>query len=417
MTYAKYLAFLALFLAWAPAGFALESQRVTTDDLTSSDALDTHDDAVDEAVDGPDDDSGGLGDATRGERPRLEIAGLSPHAGYAYDSDYPIELGGSREGDMESRLAHYFQYVRAASGALLSFRHDGSCCPFDSKLDEDEDGDGDGDEGPGQGGGGGTGFLQVHLLSAPGQRPVRIYVNGYAEGPLYLPRGLVSTTPDNQIDIEAAVEALQVQNHWRSEKLLKPLAEAGDMLAQYRLGRVFSDIRNHEKAYLWFLTAAEQGHIASQFTLYSLYRKGVGVARDEVKAGEWLRRAAADGHAGARVAVALELLRKSAGKGDIAKPESLLRLAAEQGEASAQGVYGLMLVEGRGSRKDLREGLMWLYLASRGGDVNAAEYYDRLSKEQSSRMLSRITFAAEDWRERTAPPPVIELTDLPKIPD
>lgn len=404
MTYANYSAFLglftALFVLWSSAGMAQESQRVTTDDLTASDEPSTDGDTSPETGQDADDDFDESGNSVRDDRPKLEIAGLSAHTGYAYDSDYPIELGGTREGDMDSRLARYFEYVRAASGASLRYSYDGSCCPFDVASDS-----------------GGTGFLQVYLLAAPGKRPVRIYINGYAEGPLYLPRGLVSTSPDNQIDIEAAAESLHVQNHWRAEKLLTPLAEAGDMLAQYRLGRVFSDIQDPASAHAWFLKAAEQGHLLSQFTMYNRLQKGLGVARDEAAADQWLRRAAADGHAGARVIIAHKLLRKSASRDEIGPPESLLKQAAEQGEASAQGVYGLMLVHGRGSHKNLAEGLMWLYLASRGGDANAADYYERLSSEQPTRMLSRITFAAEDWHDRAAPPPVIALSDLPEISD
>lgn len=329
------------------------------------------------------------------ERKPIKVEEVAEDPSYGYTRENPVLIGGAERADVDNRVAEYFEVLRSPAGEALSYTHDGSCCSFETEK-------------------GTGGFLQVFKVASEGGRPTKVYVNGYAEGPLYAPRGMAYTkNKANIVAIEESVEALEIKDHWHIETLLKPLAEDGDVLAQYYLARAYTELGDLTSAFNWLEKSAESGHTLSQYALFNVYRSGQGVVTNKKLSDQWLRRAAADGHAAARVLLAHTLLRRADGPEGFKGPEQLLRLAAEQGNATAQGAYGVMLVNGRGTRQDLREGMMWLFLASRGGDRNALEYYNRLAAEQPSRVVARVTFSAEDWRERSAPPAPVNLATIP----
>ncbi len=70
------------------------------------------------------------------------------------------------------------------------------------------------------------------------------------------------------------------------------LAEAGNIDAQARLGRMFLTGRgvpqDFYEAAKWYYLAAAQGHREAQFQLGLLYNKGEGVPRDYVLSYLWL---------------------------------------------------------------------------------------------------------------------------------
>ena len=79
---------------------------------------------------------------------------------------------------------------------------------------------------------------------------------------------------------------------------LQASAEKGYILSQKRLGFAYrgSDPRglvdkDIQQARIWFTRAAEQGDAESASQLAAIYRKGLGVPKDERTAFEWLKRA------------------------------------------------------------------------------------------------------------------------------
>lgn len=74
----------------------------------------------------------------------------------------------------------------------------------------------------------------------------------------------------------------------------RPLAEHGDMRAQFALGFMYSwgmgVARNDQEAAKWYGLAAGQGFAGAQYALGLMYRAGaVGVPRDYQVAERWLR--------------------------------------------------------------------------------------------------------------------------------
>lgn len=78
-----------------------------------------------------------------------------------------------------------------------------------------------------------------------------------------------------------------------------PLAELGDVEAQYNLGVLYDEGAGVEQDLVaaadWYRKAAEQGFIDAQTNLGTMYYFGQGVARDYHEAAKWLRLAADQG--------------------------------------------------------------------------------------------------------------------------
>ena len=113
---------------------------------------------------------------------------------------------------------------------------------------------------------------------------------------------------------------------------LRPLAEAGDPDAQYRLGLKYEVGNSFEntwsEAASWFRRAAKQGHLMANLKLGIMTLQGRGVQKDSA---EGLR---------------------------------LLRLAAGRGNLCAQGFLGRMLMTGVYVPQDFDEAAKWFGMAA-----------------------------------------------------
>jgi hypothetical protein len=103
---------------------------------------------------------------------------------------------------------------------------------------------------------------------------------------------------------------------------------------QYSLGKSHTK-KDDVVAFGWFMKAANQGHMDSQFEVGRMYALGEGVSTDQLKAAEWY------------------------GK------------AAEQGLRHAQRNLGRMYLEGDGVKKDPEKARYWLSKAADQGDMDA----------------------------------------------
>ena len=80
-------------------------------------------------------------------------------------------------------------------------------------------------------------------------------------------------------------------------KLMRPLAEKGNPLAQYNLGVLYANgsgvKRDYREAAKWYRLSAAQGTMLAQYQLGILYASGRGVKQDLVRAYMWSTLAAA----------------------------------------------------------------------------------------------------------------------------
>ena len=131
--------------------------------------------------------------------------------------------------------------------------------------------------------------------------------------------------------LEEGMEAYQEKDYLKAIQIWRPLAQAGDASAQYRLGVMYAEGRgipaNDAEAALWFERAAQQGEPMAQYNLGASYAEGTGVRKDMAAAAKWFRR------------------------------------AADQGVALAQLNLGLLYANGAGVPQDYVEALKWVDLA------------------------------------------------------
>ena len=120
----------------------------------------------------------------------------------------------------------------------------------------------------------------------------------------------------------------------------KPLAEQGDVGAQYNLAQMYRRgqgvLKDYKEAVKWYLKAAEQGYASALYNLGWMYDHGKGVLKDYKEAMKWYRR------------------------------------AAEQGYALAQYNIGVLYANGEGVLKDLSKAKYWIKKAYENPDVDAS---------------------------------------------
>jgi TPR repeat protein len=94
-------------------------------------------------------------------------------------------------------------------------------------------------------------------------------------------------------DVTAGAEAYKRGDYATAVKEWRPLAEQGDVIAQYNLGLMYStgyDIPvDDAESVSWYRLAAAQGHADAQFNLGVMYATGWGVPQDAAEAVRWYR--------------------------------------------------------------------------------------------------------------------------------
>ncbi len=87
-------------------------------------------------------------------------------------------------------------------------------------------------------------------------------------------------------------------------KIMRPLADKGNPLAQYNLGVLYDSGSGVKRDYLeaakWYRRSAEQGTPLAQYRLALLYAEGKGVKQNFSRAHMWSSLSAAQGNADAR---------------------------------------------------------------------------------------------------------------------
>lgn len=117
-------------------------------------------------------------------------------------------------------------------------------------------------------------------------------------------------------------------------------------------------------AAIWYRKAAEQGSLAGQLRLASLYRDGKGVERDMEQAAVWYRK------------------------------------AAEQGDATAQATLGVLYNMGQGVPQSYTDAYYWFDLAARVKGPNQEKYanYRQMSGEHiTTDELAEIQERVDKW--------------------
>ena len=123
-------------------------------------------------------------------------------------------------------------------------------------------------------------------------------------------------------------------------RILRPLADQGNALAQSVLGWMYAQGRgvtqDNAQALAWYRKAADQGNAFAQTALAGMYAQGLGVAQDYAQAAVWARKAADQGYVLAQDGLGWMYASGHGVTQDNAQALSWYRKAADQGSADAQ---------------------------------------------------------------------------------
>ena len=108
---------------------------------------------------------------------------------------------------------------------------------------------------------------------------------------------LVAACPAAAGPLQAGIAAYNHHDYPTAARLLLPLAQRGNPLAQTYVGFMFGSGRGLPQNYVaaadWYRAASEKGVPVAQFMLGMAYDKGQGVPQDYVLAYKWLNVATA----------------------------------------------------------------------------------------------------------------------------
>jgi uncharacterized protein len=132
-----------------------------------------------------------------------------------------------------------------------------------------------------------------------------------------------------------------------------------------------------------WIPLADHGDAVAQFQLGRIYYNGLGVPQDFVEAMKWFRLAADQGHAEAQNNLGLRYLNGKGVPQDYSEAMKWFRLAADQGNAEAQFSLGLMYANSQGMPQDNVSAHMWFNLAAATGDTDSATKRDDVAAKMS----------------------------------
>jgi hypothetical protein len=128
-------------------------------------------------------------------------------------------------------------------------------------------------------------------------------------------------------DFAKGFDAAQKGDFATALKEWKPLAEQGNVEAQYNLGVMYKQghgvIQDYKAAFKWFRKAAEQGHASAQYILGVSYGTGRGVPEDYIRAHMWSNIAASNGKKDG--AKSRDIFTELMTPGDISKAQDMAR--------------------------------------------------------------------------------------------
>src|SRR5258707_764833 len=171
--------------------------------------------------------------------------------------------------------------------------------------------------------------------------------------------------------LEDALDAAERSDYATAIRLWRPLADKGEVEAQYNLGVMYDKgqgvTRDYAIAVSWFRKAADQGFAAAQLSLGIMYENGLGVPQEFTTAVNWYRR------------------------------------AADQGNTAAQLNLGVMYDNGWGVAQNYVIAHMWFGLAAAMGDRDAARSRDITAAKLTPAQLAETQRLAREREPKATP--------------
>ena len=157
----------------------------------------------------------------------------------------------------------------------------------------------------------------------------------------------------------------------------------------YERGFAALDDGRYDEALYYISLYAVNGDPRAQYTMGVMHRRGLGVARDDREALLWYLSAAEAGHMLGQYAAGLAFDRGIGADRDVANALHYLEEAALQGHAAAPVQIGSIHYLGNGIEVDHARAYFWWQIAANRNAPGAAQNMFRLEQEISQSDLAR----------------------------
>lgn len=176
--------------------------------------------------------------------------------------------------------------------------------------------------------------------------------------------------------LQEAQTLREKKEYEREVRLLRPLAEKGNIEAQMHLGNKYLNGQgvayDVHLALFWFQKAAEQGYTYAQNLVGLFYYQGLyGLKSDMAEGVSWIRKSAESGYAEAQYNLANIYFSGEGVMQNSKEGEKWLTSAATQGYTEAQQQLGIRYMMGKSLSKNIDTAKVWLHAAAEKGDVIA----------------------------------------------
>ncbi|BAW80556.1 Sel1 domain-containing protein repeat-containing protein [Candidatus Nitrosoglobus terrae] len=205
-----------------------------------------------------------------------------------------------------------------------------------------------------------------------------------------------------QADIESGKKAYRDQDYDVAFKEFMPLAEEGNMTAEYYVGLMYANgyglPRDPTEAKRWFDKFSKQFGVDAEFNLGVMYHQGKGVPQDYKIAINWFKKAAEDGDPEAQFNLGFFYDNDDYGVSEDRKEAIKWYLkAANQGILKAQNRLGEIYSEGDGIAKNYVQAYLWFNLAAERGDKGAAHTRDILAENMDKSQVAEAIRLTHEW--------------------
>ena len=169
-------------------------------------------------------------------------------------------------------------------------------------------------------------------------------------------------------ELQRASAAYKEGDNDTALQTFKPIAEKGDMIAQFNLAKMYREgkgvSKDYKSAIKWFNLSAEQGNAAAQYHLGVAYSFGLGVVPDYEIALKWYLK------------------------------------SAEQGNAFAQHHLSLLYYFGNGVSEDKKYAYMWANLASLSGIEMAEQLRQVLTEQMTASQIDEALLLTRKCKDK-----------------
>ncbi len=232
--------------------------------------------------------------------------------------------------------------------------------------------------------------------------------------------------------------AYEAGDYAKARDIWLPLAEGGEAIAQFSLGKLLEKgggeiKRDYQQAAGWYRKSAAQGFAAAQNNLGLMFAEGRGVPLDTGRAAQLWLAAGHNDYPIAQYNLARAYFRGDGVPKDRSRAELWFRRASDLGLANAQYALGQIKRLGLTAAADEGEALSWYQMAAAQGHENAKIQAEQLRRagvrpkasdpldtaalgDAAKKTVSDVPFLPPPPSKNPAKPATAEAAQTPTMP-